>query len=135
VKAIGGLAILFLLGAATRGPDRFGESCTGSESVRVGSQAERHLPFHIELSIDLTKNAYCYAQCGRQQSFRIADASSVPIKLADSGAPGQARRLIFDRATRQLTDDQSFEFGAMGPIVRHASATCRTAPFRTPAEP
>lgn len=127
--------MLLLLTGAAGGPDRFGESCTGSESVQVGQRIEKNVPFHIELSIDLRTNSYCYGACGKGQSYPIADLSSSRIKLADARVPNQMRRLTFDRATQHLTDEQRVELGPMGAVVRHAFATCRRAPFRTPAAP
>ncbi len=113
---------------------RFGQVCSGIETVKFGAQPPQRAVYTIALSIDLVARRYCYATCSRGQSYAIADAAASPVKLADIDAPGQQRHLLLDRGTAQLTDDQRM---VMGPIVvvRHATATCAAGPFREPPAP
>lgn len=135
-KLASAFASLLLASAVSAAPppDRFGETCTGSESVQVGAQAPKQAPYEITLSIDLAHKTYCYAACGRDQTYPVADPSSTPIRLADTDVPSQMRRLTLDRGTSRLTDEQRVTLGAMR-VVRHASATCKPAAFQQPPTP
>ena len=111
--------------------DKVSESCTGSETVQVGGQAPKTLPYSITFSADLSTKSYCYDKCGPGQTYPISDVTSEPIKLADLDAGGQTRRLIYDRNRSVLTD---YQIIALGPIrvVRNASARCKAAKFQQP---
>ncbi len=126
------VAALAMMTGAANAADRFGETCRGTETVRVGDQPARTLPYALAFSADLAAGTYCTAGCGRDQSYAIADPRSQPIRLADLDRAGQIRHLTFDRASARLTDEQSFDPG-LGKVVRHASATCTPAPFHAPA--
>lgn len=122
--------VLVLTGAAS--PDRFGEICSGSETVTVGSQPPRTLPYDLSFSADLAAGRYCYDKCGPAQSFAIANAHAAPIRLADlDDGPRQSRHLVFDRAAQALTDDQSLDAG-LAIVKRHARAQCHAALFTAP---
>lgn len=129
--ALSPLAFL-LLAAAPPPSDRFGETCSGTETVTIGSQPPRTLPYTLAFSADLGVRRYCYDACGAGQSFAIADATTTPIRLADLDRGSQSRHLFFDRAAQTLTDDQSFDAG-LGLVTRHAKASCHEAPFTAPA--
>ncbi|WP_067733390.1 hypothetical protein [Novosphingobium naphthalenivorans] len=126
--AIAGLSVL-LLGAAPAAPSaQFGESCSGSETVKVGTAAPKTLPYHLDFSADLALDSYSYGQCLPNQSYRIADPASHPLKLADLDRAGQVRHIAFDRAAGRITDYQIFD-SPLGRIERKASGTCKPAPF------
>lgn len=113
--------------------DKLGESCTGTETVQVGSQAAKTTPYIIAFSVDLEAKSYCYDKCGSDQTYAVSDSSSNPIQLANLHDGGQERVLTFDRRTATLSDFQSFDPG-LGRVVRRASAQCRTAAFHEPAK-
>jgi hypothetical protein len=112
-------------------PDKVSESCTGTETVQIGAQLPKTLPYSLDFSADLSSKSYCYDKCDRAETYAISDATSNPIQLADLDGGGQTRRLIYDRNKSVLTD---YQIIAAGPIrvVRNASATCKPAKFREP---
>lgn len=120
--------------AAPGDGDRFGQICSGIETVQYGKQAPQRAVYTIALSIDLVGKRYCYATCASDQTYPIADTAASPLVLADFETPGHKRHIVLDRGTARLTDDQRI---VMGPIivVRHASATCVAGPFREPPTP
>ncbi|MET0246013.1 MAG: hypothetical protein ABW182_04620 [Sphingomonas sp.] len=111
--------------------DRIGERCTGTETLQVGAKPPTRVPYTFSFSADLTAGTYCYDRCGADQSYRISDARSNPVKLSSVHRGGQERLLTFDRRTATLSDDQRFESG-LGRIVRMARATCVPAAFHEP---
>lgn len=112
--------------------DKIGESCSGTETVQIGSQAPQTVPYAITFSADLAAKAYCYDKCGPDQTYAISDSTPALVKLADLDRGSQKRRMTFDRRSARLTDYQAFDAG-LGPVVRNATATCRAAPFHEPA--
>jgi hypothetical protein len=121
-----------MMAAASPGDSaHFGQICSGTETVQIGAQPPQTMVYTIALSIDLAARRYCYATCGREQTYPIADSTSAPLKLADFDTAAQRRRTLLDRNTAQLSDDQRI---VMGPIVvvRHAIATCQAGPFKEP---
>ncbi|CAN5457500.1 hypothetical protein BH10PSE14_BH10PSE14_38750 [soil metagenome] len=113
---------------------RFGQICSGIETVQYGKQAPQRAIYTIALSIDLAGKRYCYAACSRDQTYPIADAAASPLLLAELATPGHARRIVLDRGTARLTDDQRIVMGPIA-VVRHATATCVAGPFRQPPAP
>ncbi|MDH7973359.1 hypothetical protein QH494_14310 [Sphingomonas sp. AR_OL41] len=113
---------------------RFGQVCSGIETVQYGRQAPQRAIYTIALSINLDAKRYCYATCSRGQSYPIAAPAASPLVLADLDTPEQARHLVLDRKAARLSDDQRM---VMGPVVvvRHATATCTAGPFREPPAP
>ncbi|MEN3749636.1 hypothetical protein TPR58_20855 [Sphingomonas sp. HF-S3] len=111
--------------------DRIGERCTGTETLQVGAKPPTHVPYTLSFSADLAAGTYCYDRCGADQSYRISEARSNPVKLANLHRGGQERLLTFDRRTAALSDDQRFESG-LGRVVRKAQATCVPAAFHQP---
>ena len=121
-----------LAGGSAAGSDTFGENCSGTETVQLTDHPPTTIPYALTFSVDLGAKTYCYDRCGSDQTFAIDDIGSDRIRLADQHREGQVRELIFDRRAGSLTDHQIFDAG-LGPIVRSASATCRSTPFRKPA--
>lgn len=111
--------------------DRIGERCTGTEMLQVGTRPATRVPYTFSFSADLAAGTYCYDRCGADQSYRISDARSNPVKLSSVHRGDQERLLSFDRRTATLSDDQRFESG-LGRIVRRARATCVPAAYRQP---
>jgi hypothetical protein len=127
-------ALLATAGAASAEDSaKFSVACKGSEKLRIGSEPERKVPFALTLSVDLEKKLYCYAACTREQTYPIADAAASPIMLANVSQPAQSRETTFDRKRMRLTDDQRTDAG-VGTITRHATASCKPAPFVAPAQ-
>jgi hypothetical protein len=127
------VSALALCGASSASAsDQFGEICTGTETVQVGTQAPKSVPYTLTFSADLRAGSYCYDKCGSDQTYIVSNSSSDPVKLADLSSGGQERMLTFDRRNAVLTDYQSFDAG-LGRIVRKASAQCRPAAFHQPA--
>jgi hypothetical protein len=126
-------ALLIILPAAAvpATGDRIGALCSGSETVRVGAQPPRKLPYQIALSIDLAHGTYCYGACGKDQTYPVSATSGSRIKLSDVDAAGQSRRLTFDRKSLRLTDVQRLAMGALS-VDRQARALCTPAPFHPP---
>lgn len=120
--------------ALAGGSQRFGETCTGSETVQAAGQPPVRAAYAIALSVDLANKLYCYEACGKDQTYEVAEADASPIRLADVDTGQQVRRLSYDRRTSRLSDDQRITLGPIS-IVRHARATCRPAPFRPPFQP
>lgn len=114
--------------------DKLGESCAGTETVQVGSQAAKTTPYTIAFSADLEANSYCYDKCGSDQTYAISESSSDVIQLANLHRGGQERVLTFDRRTATLSDFQSFDAG-LGRVIRRASAQCRAAAYHEPVNP
>jgi hypothetical protein len=130
------LALAWATSAAAA--DRMGETCSGTETVQVGTQPPKTEPYALTFSADLTTKSYCYDTCGPDQTYAISDAASDPIRLADfdadDGQEGSQTRLIeFDRRSGTLTDDQSMNLGFLGKVVRHATARCSASTFHQPA--
>ena len=130
------LAGLLSIASAASAQDaaKFTIACKGTEKLRIGNQPERKVSFAITLSVDLEKKLFCYSACAREQTYKIADAAADPILLASVAQPSQSRQTTFSRGHMKLTDDQRTEAG-VGAIVRHASASCKPAPFVPPAAP
>ncbi len=112
--------------------DRIADRCTGTEILQVGAKPLSRVPYTLSFSADLAAGTYCYDRCGADQSYRISDARSNPVKLSNVHRGGQERLLTFDRRTAMLSDDQRFESG-LGRIVRKARATCVPAAYHQPA--
>lgn len=112
--------------------DKIGESCSGTETLQIGTQAPLTVPFALTFSADLSAKSYCYDRCGPDQTFAISDNTSDPIKLADLDHAGQTRAMTFDRRSGMLTDYENFD-GGLGRVVRKALARCRAVAFRQPA--
>ena len=125
---IAGLSVLLAGAAQTPPSPQFGESCRGSETIRIGTAPPRTVPYKLDFSADLALGAYCYGQCLPSQTYRIADPASHPLKLADRDLAGQVRHIAFDRATGRITDYQVFD-SPLGRIERNAGGTCKAAPF------
>lgn len=122
---------LVTLGATTAsGQDQFGESCNGTETIQVGTNAPQVVPYAITFSADLAAGYYCYAACTPQQTYAIKDPMSDPIKLADVREGNQDRRLTFDRRNAVLTDHQTIRL--LGITTRSAKAICRPTAFHKP---
>jgi hypothetical protein len=130
VLALAGTPIMLGMTTPDKGA-RFGQICSGIETVKFGAQPPQRAIYTIALSIDLTAKRYCYATCSRGQTYTIADSEASPVKLADFDAAGQHRHMLLDRGTARLTDDQRMVMGPML-VVRHAEATCKPAPFKEP---
>ncbi|MHA6721095.1 hypothetical protein ACX40Y_16810 [Sphingomonas sp. RS6] len=132
------LALAFAAPPADAAADRIGETCTGTETVRVGNRRAQLVPYTLDFSADLKAQSWCYGGCGPHQTFAIARSDDSAVQLADVNAasiePGDQRRSIrFDRRSNTLTDDQSMDLGRMGSIIRHATARCRASAFHAPA--
>lgn len=127
--ALFAFALAALGATAASGPDQFGESCSGTETVQVGANAPKVVPYALKFSADLAAGYYCYAQCKPQQTYAIKDHTSDPIKLADLRG-NQDRLLTFDRRTAVLTDHQVIRL--LGVTTRNAKAICRPAAFHKP---
>ncbi|KQM22162.1 hypothetical protein [Novosphingobium sp. Leaf2] len=125
-------ALFALIPGAAQAADTFGEVCTGTETLKVGDQPGRTLPYTLTFSADLITGYYCYGPCGPAQTFAISDARSDPLILANLNRAGQVRRITFDAHKMLLTDHQVYRVGMIGPIVRNASASCRPVPFHQP---
>ena len=130
------LALIALLAIANAPvpSERIAEACTGTETVQIGAQPAKTLPYTLTFSSDLKRGSYCYDACGRDQTYPIADAKAQPIKLADLDGAGQIRHLTFDPATSTLTDFQIFDAG-LGKVTRRALGVCKPATFRAPWSP
>lgn len=128
---IASLALATASATSAASQDQIGETCSGSETVRIGDQAPKTLPFSVSFSADLAKRRYCYGQCGPGQSFAIADAAADPIQLANLRGE-QTRLTTFDRRRHVLTDHQIFD-SPVGRIVRDATASCKPSAFTEPA--
>jgi hypothetical protein len=126
-------ALALLAATAAHATDDIGEACTGTETLKIGTQPERTVPYALTFSADLTAGSYCYGKCGPDQTYPIASSASDPIKLADLDKGGQVRHITFDRRSSVLIDEQRYDAGLIGPIVRNASAVCKAAPFHEPA--
>lgn len=100
------------------------EECRGTETVKIGSAEPKSVPYSLTFKADLVANTYCYGYCTKEQTYSIADAKSVPMKLADLERDGQERHLIFDRVSGKLTDYQVFDAG-LGTVTRSATAVCK----------
>lgn len=124
-------ALAWIAATPTHAADRIGETCSGTETVRVGVEAPRSFPYSITFSADLARKTYCYGDCRPDHTYPIADSTSVPIKLANLDSDGQKRMLLFDPRSGALTDDQKFH--ALDWVTRKARATCKAAPFHEPA--
>jgi len=132
MKLIASAFVLVSVGSApVLAADKVSESCAGTETVQVGAQPPKTLPYLLNFSADLSSRLYCYDKCVREQTYKISDAGSNPIKLADVDGAGQTRRLVYNRSTSVLTDYQIIATGPMR-IVRNASATCKAAKFQEP---
>lgn len=112
------------------GQDHIAERCSGTETIQVGAEAPRTAPYTLTFSADLAAGYYCYAECKPEQTYRIKDRASDPIKLADTSSGLQIRQITFDRKTAVLTDRQVLT--VLGTVKRDAKAACRPAFFRKP---
>lgn len=112
------------------GQDEIGETCTGTETVQIGANAPKVVPYTLTFSADLAAGYYCYAECRPGQTDAITDSHSDPIKLADLNAGSQIRLITFDRKTSVLTDYQVFT--VLATVRRNARAACQPAPFHKP---
>jgi len=122
----------FMLAAAPAlAQQTFGETCTGSETVQVGSQSPKTLPYMLTFSVDLKARSYCYDVCGKDQSFPISDPESNPIKLANIDLTGTVRHLTFDPGTGKVVDYQVINAG-FALVTRRASGTCKASTFNHP---
>lgn len=124
--------------ASAMAADQFGETCSGTETIQAGSQPPKTEPYSLTFSADLKAKSYCYDRCGPDQTFIISDSSSNTIKLADLNADNgqvgsQKRSIIFDRQSGKLTDFQLMNLGALGKVIRHATAQCHPSVFHEPA--
>jgi len=123
-------ALIPVTAQSAQAADRFGETCTGSEVVKVGPGRARTMPYELTLSVDLKAGRYCYGACGPDQTFAIADTTSDPIRLADLETGGQKRLILFAPDSGKLTDRQSYSIGPLGAVERTATAECRAATYR-----
>lgn len=112
------------------GQDQIAENCSGTETIQVGENPARVVPYTLTFSADLAAGYYCYADCRPQQTYRIADRTSNPIKLANLNAGSQIRRILYYRNTSILTDYQVST--VLATIRRDAKAICRPAIFHKP---
>src|SRR5690348_7398350 len=87
------LAALAASGTAIAEPVRFAATCSGSETVKVGDQPLKTLPYALAFSADLQRRLYCYDRCKREDTYSIADGSADPVRLADFALAGEMRRL------------------------------------------
>jgi len=110
----------------------FGEVCSGSEELQIGSQPARTVPYHLEFSADLQARSYCYGACGKNESYPISDPTSKPIVLTNIHAGSTVRYLTFDPETSMVRDYQSIGAGFVV-VKRQASGSCTTAAFHEPA--
>lgn len=123
-----------LIGAASP-PDHVARRCTGTETVQVGTQKPRTVPYALTFSADLGARRVCYGSCAAEQTFVLpAPSGKGALMLAAIETPAQGRRLIYDSRSNVLTDDLRIDFG-LGTIVHHARATCKPAAFREPPRP
>jgi len=118
--------------------DKFAEICSGTETLQVGTQPPKKLPYTLTFSADLTTKSYCYDVCDPDQAYAISDSSSQPIKLSDFDdddrqTGGQRRLITFDRRSKILTDFWVLNAGGLGTVVKNATATCRASAFHQPA--
>jgi hypothetical protein len=129
------MPVLFAAIAVTATPaaaaTAWGVTCTGTETVQVGPQQPRTLPYEITISIDLDRNVYCYGACGKAETYDIADASSNPIKLANANTGAGVRQVLFNTGTLEITDYQTMMLG-LGTVTRKAFGSCKPAPFHQP---
>lgn len=130
------LALIALLAIANAPvpSERIAEACAGTETVQIGAQPAKTLPYTLTFSADLKRGSYCYDACGKDQTYPIADAKAQPIKLADLDRGGQVRHLTFDPATATLNDFQTFDVG-LGKVTRQALGVCKPATFHAPWSP
>jgi hypothetical protein len=110
------------------------EACSGTETVQIGAQPAKTVPYSLTFSADLKGGSYCYDACGKDQTYPIADPGARPIKLADLDRAGQVRHLTFDPATSTLMDYQVFDAG-LGKVTRQALGSCKPAAFHAPWSP
>jgi hypothetical protein len=66
------------------GQDQIAESCSGTETIQVGENATRVVPYTLTFSADLAAGYYCYADCRPQQTYRIDDRTSNQINSPTS---------------------------------------------------
>lgn len=128
--AVVAFAIVIIGSTSAYGQDHIGEICSGKETIQVGTNAQRILPYTLSFSADLGSGYYCYAECKPEQTYPIKDRTSDPIKLADLNAGSQIRRTTFDLKTGVLIDYQIYT--VLDTIKRNSRATCRPAAFHQP---
>jgi hypothetical protein len=126
-----GFAVM-LLATPALAASTFGEVCSGSEVLQVGSQPARTVPYHLEFSADLQTRSYCYGACGKNESYPISDPTSKPIVLTNIHVGSTVRYLTFDPQTSRVEDYQSIDAGLVV-VKRQASASCTAAAFHEPA--
>jgi len=118
------LAVSQLVGTSLLAAQPLIEECHGTETVKMGSDEPRTIPYFLTFKADLATNTYCYGSCSKQQTYPIFDPKSSPMKLSDTAKGGQERHLYFDRVTGRLTDDQVLNAG-LGNVTRRATAICK----------
>ena len=124
------IALAMLGSQPAYGQDEVGETCSGTETVQLGVDAPKVVPYTLTFSADLASGYYCYAECRPDQTYAIKDSKSDPIKFADLNAGSQTRLITFDRKISVLKDYQVFT--VIYTVRRNARATCRPAPFHKP---
>ena len=129
--AIFALVLAIFGSTSTNAQDRIGESCIGTETIQVGANVPKVVPYALKFSADLAAGYYCYAKCRPEQTYAITDPKSDPIKLADVHGGNQTRLITFDRITAIFTDYQVVRL--LGSTTRTAKATCRATAFHQPA--
>ncbi|WP_179505095.1 MULTISPECIES: hypothetical protein [unclassified Sphingomonas] len=128
------LSLLAFAPIAAHAAPRLDEACSGSETLQVGTQAPRTLPYALTFHADLLAGTYCYDRCTANETYPIAQRHAVPIRLADVSWPSQQRWITFDPRTGMLADHQVMTLGVMGRIERDAHAKCAPAsPLAVPA--
>lgn len=128
--ALCAIAVATITSTPAFAQDQLAESCDGTERIQFGANTQKNAPYTLSFSVDLATGYYCYSECKPEQTYRIKDRASNPIKLADLNAGSQIRQITFDRKTAVLTDHQVFTVFAT--IRRDAKATCRPAIFHKP---
>lgn len=118
--------------------DQFGETCSGTETIEVGTQPPKTGPYSLTFSADLKTKSYCYGPCGPEETYVISDSTSNPIKLADINPDngqvgGQKRSIVFDPQSGKLTDYQFMNLGGLGGVTKRATAQCHPSAFHEPA--
>jgi hypothetical protein len=117
--------------AAPTTPLQFGETCTGTEVVQVGSQPPKTIPYTLTFSIDLARKLYCANACDAPSTYRIKAVAPRLITLADIEGGPQSRHMTLKLPQSKLEDVQLIK-SSLGDVSRKATATCKSAPFHAP---
>lgn len=125
------IALMLPISASAASPDKFAETCVGTEMILAENVPPKTVPYSITFSVDLASGYYCYAECKPQQTYKISDPASNPIKLADVRGGPWIRLMTFDRKSETLTDHQVTN--VLTRVEGLSKATCRAATFQQPS--